>query len=707
MTIAEEKVKASSQRFMLIKAGLRKYIGSDLTLDSGVIYTMEEQNVVGKVERNGVELTNVSSSSVSADEWYYDDVSKVLYVGLSSAPDDSTNVVVSSVNLYLTGEKTRYVNEDPLDSATTVREWEAKVVRYPDISETVKNVTSGVFTISAFSFTVIDTDRAIKSLLTPDATFNNADVEVWSAINDQYKKVYVGKIRSVRIDLNQASFNVYDDFSRLQDTATLGDLLDGEVFADKTSYPNIDPDKERDPIPAFFGKFTRAQYRWGATERGLQIAGYHLAEGNEGINFEFFGVRDSSFNRKFILGRVGPNGVADQNLGTITAVDHVAGAFSGAFPTFTTSGHNVRVGDCFKIVTSSAREYFCKVSLVTSTSFSVSLIDSAGDFQNFTLADPAGDQILPSSTYTTGKAVQVTIKRGQDTNNGITERDIIFLGYDQQADFITETTTASGGKLVTLDISKEGGVPYTEAFNPDVDKLIFSMTLNDDYPHESVVETLITSSGLEVDSASITQAGLDLDTECMFQIPLAKSRRLESYQKYLERILASTLGVVYLNDDLQVGYRILTSPSSGDPYGEDNANSITSRIDFNDVVTSIRLSNRHYSNLASELNNDGVSPNSLLEDNKAKYLNRTEKVKEIEHVMFDVNWAQRVIDLLSKRKAQYSFSVAAEAIEANIADDITFSSNIIIGSLQDNLTITSLKKSPDRITIMATDLEGL
>jgi len=617
-------------------------------------------------------------------------------------------VVILFFNLYLTGEKTRYLQEDPVTPSGDVVEWEPRIVKYPKISETVKNVTSGVFTISAFSFSIIDTDRFVKGLLDAKTTLNNSPVEAWSSINNQYKKIYVGKIRTARISLNEVSINVYDDFSRLQDTATFGDNLNSEVFADKTFYTDIDPDKDREPIPIFLGKYTRAKYKWGPTERGLQIAGYHLDEGNEGINYEFFGIRNTGFNRKFILGRVGSSGIADQNLGTITAVDHQAGGTTGAFPVFTTSGHNLRVSDCFKITTSSSREYFCRVSRVTSTTFSVSLIDSSGNFQNYALSDPSGDKIRPSSTYETGKSVQVTIKRGQDTGLSIDEPDTIFLGYDQQAGYITETTTDSGGKLITLDISKEGGVPYTQGFNPSLDKLFFSMTLNDDYPHEQVVSTLISSSGLTVDSSSITQAGLDLQTDCLFQIPLAKTKKLESYQKYLEKILASTLGVVYLNNDLQVGYKILSSPSVGDNYGEENANRITSKIDFNDVVTSIKISNRHYSNLGSELNNDGIIPNALFEDLSAKYLNETEKIKEIEHVMFDTNWAQRVINLLSKRKAQYSFDVAAEAIEDNIGDDITFSSNIVIGSsLQDNLTITSLKKSPEKITITATDLEGL
>lgn len=703
MTIADEKIKASSERFMLFKITPKKNIGQDLSLDSGVVYTMSQENRVETIKRNGVELTNVSNTNPSADEWYWDKDSKTLYVGLASAPNSTDNVVILFFNLYLTGEKTRYLQEDPVTPSGDVVEWEPKVERYPTLSQSVKNVISGVFSISSFSVKISDHDGFFKSILGVKTTLNNSDIKVWSCLNEEKTLNYIGKIKTVSFSGEVMSLKINDNFSRLKDSATMGVTpIDRYAYADPSFYSDVDPKRARDPIPKFFGKYSYAKIVFGRHGADNSLGSLYLNDGNEGINIDYSPFRSTSVNNIFILGRVGPNGIKDQDLGTITSVDHLPGTITQFGPIIYTTGHFMRIGDCFKVVAPSGREYFCRVSSVNDTSVTCWTIGTSLLF-----ADPVSDRITPGSNYTTGKSIQTTIYRSADTDEGITENDTIAIGFDQTAGYYLEETLPNGEKLIKIDISKEGGKPYTQGFEPNLDRLVFSMSLADEYPHQKVIKEMVEASGLTVDASSFTQAGIDLSADCFFQIPLLGSKKIEPYQKYIERILQSVVGILYTAEDLSVGYKILNEPTSAEEISDDTAKFNSAKIEYNDIITSLRLLNRHTDNKSNSYNNETEEPSALLTDQESKFLNGQELIKEIEHVMSDTTWATRLLSVLSKRFLTYSFDVASELIDSSMGDDITYKSEKVIGGSSTNLSVNVLKKSPSKITAQAIDLEGL
>ena len=79
------------------------------------------------------------------------------------------------------------------------------------------------------------------------------------------------------------------------------------------------------------------------------------------------------------------------------------------------------------------------------------------------------------------------------------------------------------------------------------------------------------------------------------------------------------------------------------------------------------------------------------------------------HVLDDISG--RIDDIAAHRgtrKATYTLATATEQIDAEIGDDITLESDLILGgSGTDNLKITSIRKDGKKVTITADDIEGL
>ena len=706
MTIADEKLKSASERHMLFKITPKRYINDSLVFVSGIVYSMTQTQKMESVERNGVALSNGSSSTPIADEWYHDESTNTLYVGLSSAPNEDTNVIISLFNLFVTGSKTRYVTEDPLNPSSTIREWEPKLVKEPSVSQSVRNLSAGVFSISNISIDIIDVDSSIKDLLDIDTSFNNSSVTAWQAINDLYVKIYQGKVKSISPKSTTITLKIDDNFSSLFSEATMGDA-ESEITATRSTYPDLDSKLQSAPIPYFFGKSTHGIIENNTDHGSITYKG--LSKGtNVAINIsnssDDIANQTDPDNNIFILGRVGPGGIAMQDFGTITAISHPIGSFQ-VFVTAT--GHNYKYGDGFSL----RRDDLGFDTLVLGEIIDVSTtgytIQTRKIFTGQLIAPAnAGEQLTVAN-------IEIFIRES------VQLRYHIFTGEQIIGDKVsyyslpighglttTQEVLDSGNILVKIDLRDV--TKYTQ-FNVSDHKLIFTMTPADSAGHSEVVEKLCELSGLTINTASFAQAQIDLDESCIFQLPFKGQRRNTSYLKVIERIMQSTLGILYLNNDIEVNYNILSAPTSGDKVDDKSIINNTSRvlIEYNDIYTKLEAQNSGYSSLMSVA--EGDEPFFSSEDNKAKYLNNITKKKNVEHVLEDfVSQGSKILNFVSNRRVEYTFDVATDLIDSLIGDDLSLSTFVLIGGLAtEDVKIISIKKSSDKVTATATDLKGL
>lgn len=697
MSIATEKIKANSARHMLVKVTPAKYISEELSLTTGIIYAMPQIEPIEKIEANGVALSKVSTTSPTTGQYYHDETAGILYVGSNLIPDDSSYVIIAFFNLFLTGEKTRYLSEDPLNSGTTVREWQPLVQKYPTLTESIKDVTNGVFSIAGFSLSLIDTDLYLKGLLDVSATFNNADVKVWSAINDATELTYKGKVKSMSVSTTEIKLNVLDSFSPLGDTVTMGDRQN-ELYADRSTYPNLDGRIDKQAIPFFFGETTYSRIESHDTGSGFYYKG--LAETNEAINIDnTTDTPTAGENEIFILGRVGPGGVAYQNYGTVTSITH--NLFFVSYIVYTT-GHNMKIGDVFTASSPGGGSfYYSFVVEVSANSFKCFTINNSGSYIS---PSSASQQITVASFNSSTSGARWSVQARIKKSDGTFSKPIGFGGAH-----ITQTTTSGGNKLVTMNIGLAGAPLYPSDFIPNGDKILFTLTAADDANHAAIAENICDLSSLNVNSASFTLAGSTLNKECLFQIPFYGETSLPSYLNVLEKLVGSTLGFLYIDENLEVNYKLLQLPSASDNIDSTLTidGSTTADVEYQDIITQFKGENKHYNRIASAVESD--SPFFYLENNKASHLNKTVKLKEIDHIMRSAaSRAQVILNLLSNRRVTNTITVATELTDASLGDDITLAGKILLGgATSENIKIVSIKKSPDKITVKATDLKGL
>lgn len=153
MSIATEKLKQSSDRFVLVRMEPARYIGADLVSLGGGIYraVFDHPYDVSKIERNGTGLTRVDTLAGN-NQYTVTDDNKTITVQLASAPNIDSNVIVLFHRLYLTTSKGRYYPIDPLSAesaSNAMRFWEPRLQRAPQIEESFSNIINAVFTIKA------------------------------------------------------------------------------------------------------------------------------------------------------------------------------------------------------------------------------------------------------------------------------------------------------------------------------------------------------------------------------------------------------------------------------------------------------------------------------------------------------------------------------------------------------------------------------
>ena len=107
------------------------------------------------------------------------------------------------------------------------------------------------------------------------------------------------------------------------------------------------------------------------------------------------------------------------------------------------------------------------------------------------------------------------------------------------------------------------------------------------------------SSGLTVNTASITQADSDFSSEVVFSIPSFNESDVNNSKKYLENILKSTMGFVSLNNDFEIEYHLFKTPSNGSSITDvdKKKSSMSIEISYLDIVQQIIAYNTNYSSL--------------------------------------------------------------------------------------------------------------
>jgi hypothetical protein len=248
--------------------------------------------------------------------------------------------------------------------------------------------------------------------------------------------------------------------------------------------------------------------------------------------------------------------------------------------------------------------------------------------------------------------------------------------------------------------------------NPD-NEIIFRAWSHDSMDHGDVIQDLLESAGLTVNSAAITTANAT-SFKCNFTTPYWKQTKNESIQEIITKILGSTLGYLSLNNSFEIVYKLLADPSPSTDITEAEfiKGSLTQEIDYSDIYSSIEFVNDHGESMFnSRIKTDriGSISETAVDTSRAKHLHGIDKTKRIEHVVLSMaNSKNKIAGILSNRRVNFELNTKGINFSSILGDDFTIVSDKIIGTAgEKDIKILEIDKRANETKIKGIDLIGI
>ena len=698
MTIASEKVKNASERFILVRIEPARYVLP--TSVGGGVYETTFPYLVSRVQRNGTDLTLVTSLGGTNDQYTYDESTGVVQMKLASAPTADTNVIVVFYYLFYTGVKNRAAYQTPTSSLTPLREWRARISQYPSFFQSFSNIRNGVLTVADSQIKLINDDREFQSYLTDDDSFYNKKIEIWQAINglSNIQKVYSGLCKSLSLTSNSVTIEIVDLVSSLKRVAYMGDSEGEAIFTRETgSFPDLQPSASGRPCPYIMSSLSRFKsmnyFTSGQTATWVE-------EGTPAYCTDYDNEKLVTTNRVWGLCRskTGINMQVDIT-GTITSVTTPAGGMrqlnlnfnpSAAFSAGETLRFQIAAVDHYAYITGVSSSYLQVVEYTATPTTSITHIP------------------VPRIAIAINGLEYVAPNLGPGT--------LAIPFYHR--DYTVADTATSGGNYYSE-------ITFTNDFEATIDAFlgnIFGGAINVLAPDIHTVSfrikttvgsvfdemaLMIQKCGLTVDPTSFEEAEDQITIRSpAMHIPNIDEDLYGSYLDYIESMLFSTLCYLKTKESGAIGIGYLTLPDSTDTRDQslvlDGMTGL--KVNYDDLATSMIFYNPH----VDPADSTGGGSYTLTNE-KAKHLHGTVNVNRVKHCMeIFIERLSDHLNLLSNRNVTYSYTVATEDIDTELGDDVLLSNPVVLGTSEErSVKIISIDKSSREIIIEASDLLGI
>lgn len=701
MTLATEKEKLSTSRAQLVRLEVCRNVTDELTLDSTNFYTVTLPFDVGFASLEGISsgqtvtFTEVADTPNANLEYRFTESTRTLEVYLTSPPSADFQIGLIYY-LFFTNAVTRYTYEDPLDNATTVREWQPRLTSRFTVKQSFTNVIYGQVTYQASSLTLGSKDGDLHQHFSATSSVSTREVLVWQFLGNldvaNGLKLFKGRASSPSFTSSSVTIPVYDDLQLLDERCTYAAGNVTDLYADNT----IPQDYEK-PYPvisapvSYFSSFTQ-----NTVTTTPQIYPAFVDEAIPATVVSYNQSISTSTNRTWRACRTPLADLPNQSYGTITrTVSTGAGYRFWKFSTYS----NLHVGHTFSWTEGGTR-YYALITHVGEFTYSGNTYDIA-----------INDSAAPGSTSSTihvNPCIGVLI-------TGMANYDNPGLYPMHFRDFTMSATASSGTfnfygctrQSIVFASNFEANFPSAPTLDPGSHSVQFTVAQTGDFKHGKLIERLLYSAGLTPDSASITAANTALTDSVYHQIPYRSENTYGSHRKYIEDILRSTLGYLRVGSDGEIEYKLLEAPTTGLALDESNCELEAIDVSYDDVVGSVVFRNEH-------LNATTTSPSLYRDETDISFARQTHgfvREADLSHVLGPSNTITKATDIASIRArafTTYRMKVATLAIDLLLGDDVTVTADWILGGEgTKNLKVIGLEKGIDGVTITATDLEGL
>lgn len=249
--ILQENIEAN---FLCVARPKKKLTG--FTLFSGSVYSksFDLSEFIYSVTQNGVALTAGSSTSLSAGQYYFDDINKVIYVRMSDSSNPSTKFVTVFYELYFSTYDAHWYRI-PTDDTTKTVYFEPIIVNSPGLKSSIADVLFGVLPVQSTQINLGNAEHLLEPHLY-DSSFNKAEFLIYH---------WLGKsldVTNIKLVLKGIGSNVNYNSGTVSISLLDGiDLFNKEwrndtpnSFFTQSDFIELDPQFIGKPIRYFYGR---------------------------------------------------------------------------------------------------------------------------------------------------------------------------------------------------------------------------------------------------------------------------------------------------------------------------------------------------------------------------------------------------------------------------------------------------------------------
>lgn len=753
MSFASKALESASERFFLVKMTARRYLYLGLqSAPNTYVYNVPENLNIDSIIINGVAISNANYS-------YYNDQLQI--TSLLDLEDDS-NVVTLDHNIFLTGTKFREtIGVAGLPDA----KWEPLILEYPTFSQSMANIAEGVFTLSNTDISFICTDRWAQALVgKPEEvtgqyeSLSNCPVSVWVCIDDyaNSKKIFDGEITKASYKNGTFNVSVIDTFQKLNNSASFGTRAQSHIYTGNgTQYPK--PEDENSAVSITMGKSSPITVDPGykhIDSFGAAICPmYHLSGGKKA---KLIGPQnaDQSTSTTWMAGRIVGTNVKRINFGTITGntliykqkreikqntavfviptndryaqvlthvlINHIffvqlsnindfTGEIGDYIPgAYFPAGYN----DLHGFVAGYGDGLYGVYNLAIATNETVIKIGASSDWPNVTAAAMSlPNNTLPSmsvwvnsgdnSDYTFDSELEIAL--GGLTTSIITDKSNFFTRY-LPFTLILGSSYTLGDKTVR-DI--KFSLPSNSKVNISTSEINCRMSPNQTMTHGDAMKFIVKSAGMSANNASFTQADSELSANVSVTFPQDESTEFSTYLNCAQAVTSSTLGLLTVNQDREVEYKLIKNPDSMVVAGtRDPLNMLEgqtqSQIDYQDLVSSVEFENPQLKNVNSQATD-------VVDFPIIKQVHRVERTKNVKHILESIqNRKAAIAGYFSNPTVEYSLSTASEDLATSIGDVIEINNKAVADKTESTKgVVVSLDQSGSTTNIKVNEIRGV
>lgn len=699
MTFSSEANKTDNERFFLAQVTARKDLGLGVSI-GGNDYTFDITGL------------NVSEVYVNGTAETFSILGNVLTVTSLEDLESSANYTIVDHELYLTGTSARVTSSVAgLPDAV----WEPRVLTYPSFAQSVTNVLSGVFTLSSSQLKIISTDGLHQKLLSASDSLSKAPVKIWACVNgvENNRVIFVGEVASASVSNAVLTLELIDTFNKLGDTAYFGDKSQSLNYVGNSARPYVIPEDDNTAVPLTIGHSSPRTISPGwrhldAYGSPLQGQFYHVSGGTKAIKYSPQLPTPSS-TISYSAGRILSSDLLRLNFGTInqayeqyvtrtipadaTRASSTVLIYEQIIYLFCSS-FNCQVGDYVPELGG----WVCQTGNISFGSYNVAI---AVPFYGATTAIntiPADGIMSPTPTLTNNvypamtvwmeggdqvSNVDIFISGGLSPDNRYTFHGTRYLPFTASLASYTHAGRTINHVNFTVDPSAAGLLDTQNGdtnSNPLANKNVYyAYRLASEDTHATGLKFLLESAGMATNATSFTQADTDLpDINLAMTLPLNLGKEHDTYLKACEAVTSSTFGVLSINSDQEVEYKVLDTVVTPDLVRDDNDvinNSVSAKIEYQDIATSFIF---NHGQITTPLFSGGISVSASVESAYSQFLNRTFKVREIKHYLKDLTGVvSRISGYLKNAVVEYTITTSSKDLDTQISSSVELTNSSV------------------------------